>query len=95
MYPLNLSGFPDFQWLQLLSDRGMHLAGTAWSWRGTPQPQGCPDAMPPFPSCNARPCSQQLPAKGLSEAQSETRAAWNSFSMENVDLCGWARSMGI
>lgn len=79
MHTLNWSVFHNFQWLQLLSGRGMQLPGTAGSWRGTPHPRGCGMPCPPLPCHDTHSCSQQLPAMGLSEAQSEARAAGTTF----------------
>lgn len=91
MYPLNLSGFHDSQCLQLLSGRGMQLSGIAGSWRGILHPRGClspgvPVSRVPLPSRDARSRSQQLPAEGLSDTQSEARAAGTTFPWKK---CGF------
>lgn len=85
MYPLHLSGFHDFQCLQLLSGRGMQLSGIAGSWRGTLHP-GVPVYCVLLPGCDTRSRSQQLPAEGLSDAQSEARTAGTTFPWKK---CGF------
>lgn len=47
-----------------------------------------------LPCHDTNSCSQHLPAKGLFDAQSQTRAAWNNISMGNADLCVWTCSVG-
>lgn len=60
----------------------------SWELARDPTPSGMPGCCAPLPCCAAHSCSHQLPAKGLSDAQSEIRTAWNNLFLENVHLCG-------
>lgn len=94
MYLLDLSGFHAFRGYsscqamgfscqeQLGAGTGPHSARDAWM-------------LCPLPCCAAHFCSHQLPAKGPSDAQSETRTAWNNLFLQNVHLCGQTCSAGI